>query len=89
MRCLVRYREESKESLLGYGQIYQDLDRMEKEAYNRGRRFFDKQFEYRNQAHLVRAFLESENVCREFDKLQTILSEVPNECHPAFFSAGE
>ncbi len=83
---LVGYLEESKESLLGYGLIYRDLDRMEKELYNRGRRFFDKQFEYRNQVDRVRAFLEGENVCREFDKLQTILSEVANECHPAFFN---
>jgi len=83
---LVRYVQESKESLLGYGQIYRDLDTTEKGLFERGRQFFDMQYDYRYQAHRIRASLESENVCREFDKLQTILDKIPDECHPTYFN---
>lgn len=82
---LIRYVEESKESLLGYGQIYRDLDLAEKELYERGRQFFDRQYQYRYQAQRVRASLESGNVCSEFDKLQTILDGIPQECRPVYF----
>ncbi|PCH74945.1 MAG: hypothetical protein COC12_02585 [Rhodobacteraceae bacterium] len=83
---LVRYVQEAKETLRGFEQIYRALDQTEEELFNKGRRFFDKQYDYRYQAHQVRASLEGGNVCRAFDKLQSILDQIPPECHPVYFN---
>ncbi len=83
---LVRYVQEGRETLRGFAQIYSHLDQTEEDLFNMGRKFFDKQYDYRYQAHQVRASLEGGNVCREFDKLQSILDQIPLECRPVYFN---
>ena len=83
---LLRYVGEAKEALLEFKQIYSNLDKTDVELFDMVPKFLKMQLKYSDQAGNVRASLKGGNVCREFDKLQGILDQIPPQCRPLFFN---